>query len=361
MNIKKKFLKLTGKTYPHGTENQLRNHLPKGYKEDGLGNFYIEVGEYPSTMFTCHLDTADHKQSVVRHIINGNMIRTDGTSILGADDKAGMTVMLYMIKKEVPGLYYFFIGEERGCVGSSRVSRIWKDTNFSNYITKCVSFDRRGTDSVITEQFYGDCCSLEFAKELSKRLNSVDSSFNYSPDPTGIYTDSAQFTDLIPEGTNISVGYYSEHTTSESQDIEHLSKLCEAVCKIDWETLPIVREPGFSYSSYSGYDFEDFEDFDDDDDDDIFQAHNFTWVSYNGKTTKMMISDIHIELEKKMIIDYLKSSGTHDGYLDIEWNGQNLHGATCSGKYDLIASRNELMDLIDDLKQIPLDHLKSFS
>ncbi len=29
MKIKKKFLQLTGKTYPHGTENELKSHLPK--------------------------------------------------------------------------------------------------------------------------------------------------------------------------------------------------------------------------------------------------------------------------------------------------------------------------------------------
>lgn len=360
MNIKKKFLQLTGKTYPHGCEDQLKNHLPKGYKEDGHGNFFIEIGNNPSTMFTCHLDTADRKQTIVRHVMDGNIIKTDGASILGADDKAGMTVMLYMIENGVPGLYYFFIGEERGCVGSTRLSRVWNKTEFSNYITKCVSFDRRGTDSVITEQFYGVCCSIEFAKELSTRLNSVDSSFKYSPDPTGIYTDSAQFTELIPEGTNISVGYYSEHTTSERQDINHLEKLCEAVCKIDWETLPIVRK--YEESEYNDYDYDDYDDFydDDDDSDEVFQTYNFTWVNFDGKTSKMMISDAHIEFERQSIITYLKSSGIHNEYVDINWDGQKLYGATGSGKYDLIASRNDLMDLIEDLKQIPSNHLKSF-
>jgi hypothetical protein len=49
-----------------------------------------------------------------------------------------------------------------------------------------------------------------------------------------------------------------------------------------------------------------------------------------------------------------------DGYVDVNWDGQNLYAATCSGQYDFIANRNELMDLIEDLKQIPADHLKSF-
>lgn len=354
MKIKKKFLQLTSKTYPHGTENELIHQLPKGYKEDGFGNFYIEVGSNPSTMFTCHLDTADRQQKKVRHIIQEDIIKTDGDSILGADDKAGMTVILYMIEKEIPGLYYFFIGEERGCVGSSRLAKNWNETTFSKNITKCVSFDRRGTDSVITEQFYGVCCSNEFAKALSNQLNSVEKTFKYQPDPTGIYTDSAQFTGIISECTNISVGYYSEHTHSERQDIKHLEKLCQAVCKVDWDSLPILRNPSL-------YDYnDDWDDFDETDLTLSFQTHNFTWVSYDGKTSKMMISDEHIEIEKNTISSYLKSSGLHDDYIDITWDGQNLYGASFSGSYDFLASRNDLMDLIEDLKQIPADHLKSF-
>lgn len=357
MNVKKKFLKLTSKTYPHGTEIGLKNHLPNGFKEDGCGNYFIEIGINPTTMFTCHLDTADRKQEKVRHIIDGNIIRTDGNTILGADDKAGMTVMLYMIEKQIPGLYYFFIGEERGCVGSSRLSRVWTTKPESKYITKCISFDRRGTDSVITEQLYGVCCSLEFAKDLSNKLNLAEKSFNYKPDPTGIYTDSAQFTSLIPECTNISVGYYNEHSSSERQDIVHLEKLCEAVCKIDWESLPIVKNPGNNYDDYY------FSDDDDDwsyDFDQSFQSHNFTWVDWEGKASKMMISDDQIEIEKDTIVTYLDTTGLSSGFVDFTWDGQNLHGASQSGEYHFIATRSELVDYIEDLKQIPAEHLKSF-
>lgn len=353
MNIRKKFLQLTSKTYPHGTENQLKKQLPKGYKEDGFGNFYIEIGGDSTTMFTCHLDTADRQQKVVRHIIEGDIIKTDGSSILGADDKAGMTIMLNMIENGVPGLYYFFIGEERGCVGSRRVSQNWEKMEFSKRIKKCISFDRRGTDSVITEQLYGVCCSIGFAKELSNRLNSTGYQFKYSPDPTGIYTDSAQFTTLIPECTNISVGYYNEHSNSERQDIKHLDNLSQAVCKIDWETLPILRNDLSEYEYWNEDEDIEFST------DEVFQQHNFTWVNVNGKTSKMMISDYQIEKEKETIYSWLKSSG-NDYFLDITWDGQNLYGTSCSGSYEMIATRNDLMDFISDLCEIPINHLKSF-
>lgn len=245
MNIKKTFLKLTKKTYPYGFEDELQCYLPKGYVKDIHGNYYYKIGE-SRTAFTCHLDTACKSQVNVSHRIENNKISTDGTSILGADDKAGMTVMLYMIDKKVPGLYCFFIGEESGCIGSGKAS---DDTWFTNY-DRMISFDRRGTSSIITYQSYKRCCSNEFANALAAQLN--QGKLHMSPDDTGVYTDSAEFTGVIPECTNISVGYYNEHTNREYQDIEHLINLCLTCVKVDWESLPIKRKVGeIDYKSYS--------------------------------------------------------------------------------------------------------------
>jgi len=252
MDIKEKFLSLTQHTYPHGKEHELFDKLPQNLEIDDFGNLFIKIGE-SDVMFTSHLDTATSAYTKVNHVIDGNIIKTDGTSILGADDKAGVTVMLNMIEKQVPGLYYFFLGEEVGCVGSKKVAEKQKVEKIP-YINKVISFDRRGTDSIITFQASSRCCSDKFGEELSKRLNEVESTFKYKNDPTGVYTDSAQFVKIYPECTNISVGYYSEHTFSERQDIEHLTKLAEACTKIDWNTLPVERDPSkVEYSSYGGY------------------------------------------------------------------------------------------------------------
>src|ERR1035437_9847669 len=150
MRIRRKFLQLTKWTYPFGTESDLKFTLPSGYKEDGLGNYYYLIGENPTTMFTCHLDTSCVYKQKVTHVFDGNFIRTNGKSILGADDKAGMVVILSMIENKVPGLYYFFIGEEVGCIGSSELAENWGGEKFeyTNNITKVISFDRKGTTSV---------------------------------------------------------------------------------------------------------------------------------------------------------------------------------------------------------------------
>jgi len=359
MRITKKFLSLTKFTYPHGKEYQLLHQLPKGYQEDGLGNYYIQIGETPSTMFTCHLDTADKTQTRVKHVFDGNIIRTDGTSILGADDKAGMTVILYMIKKQVPGLYYFFIGEEVGCIGSRKLADTWTKTEFSKYIKKVVSFDRRGTDSIITYQMFGRCCSDEFAQELANRMNATGNRMKMELDDTGILTDSAKFVKLVPECTNISVGYQNEHTGRESQDIEFLRRLCNTVVKVDWETLPVKRDPleedddydhyygGFGYESMSKYNYGNYEE------NPEWQEENYTHVLLDGKTKRVYIATSRIDEEKGEIYKWL---GTQPEYYDVQsivWNGHSLYFESRSGKLEFVGNRTDLMEMIEELKSIP--------
>lgn len=262
VSVKEVFINLTKKTMPAGNEHLALPYLPSGLKKDFHGNYYMKIGSDPTVMFASHLDTADSglPKDVV-HVIDGNIIKTDGKTILGADDKAGVALMVYMIDKKVPGLYYFFLSEERGCVGSRAVSSyIEKNKTDSLYknITKVISFDRKDDFSIITHQLGERCCSEEFSKELASRLNSAGG-FKYKSDDTGSVTDSHHFADKISECTNLSVGYDAQHTSRESQDIEFLSKLAEACCKIDWETLPVKRDytkieyKSYGRSSYSGY------------------------------------------------------------------------------------------------------------
>jgi len=268
IDIKEKFLELTKRTYPHETEHELFHLLPDYLLTDEFGNKYTQIGD-TTTMFTCHLDTATAANTPVNHVIEGDMIKTDGTSILGADDKAGCVIMLYMIEQSVPGLYYFFLGEEVGCIGSRKLSEKFKSDKL-NYINKVVSFDRRALHSVITHQSSARSCSDKFAEALAEQLNTCgkqiydnDTILDYKPDHTGICTDSIQFTSIYPECTNISVGYYEEHTIRERQNIKHLDKLAKTCCLVDWENLPIERDPSvkeyYSYghnyrSNYDGYD-----------------------------------------------------------------------------------------------------------
>lgn len=236
------FCSLTHKTYPHGMEGNVLKFIGHDLQMDKHNNYFIKVGE-SNTMFASHLDSATNQSIDVKLVTytneNSKFISTDGRTILGADDKAGVTIMLYMLENNIPGLYYFFIGEEMGGIGSSNLSKD-KDNQILKTINKCISFDRRGYDSIITHQMLRPCCSNLFADSLCKEFNQYG--LKLKKDDTGMFTDSANFVNQISECTNISVGYFNEHTKREYQNITYLEKLCDAAIKIKWENLPVGRD-----------------------------------------------------------------------------------------------------------------------
>jgi len=239
------FLKLTSMTCPYGHEDVLFREMvaggvfPTSLQKDRHGNYFVQIGD-SRTIFASHLDTVSKSREKVTHKFEGDFIKTAGNTTLGADDKAGVAVMLWMMLHNVPGLYYFFIGEEVGCIGSGKAAASVFD--FKGKYDRIISFDRRGTGSVITHQSWSRCCSDSFGDALAAELNK--SGLSYKKDDGGVYTDSAEFVDIIPECTNLSVGYYKEHTFEESQDIAHLSLLADACLSVDWESLPTKRDPG---------------------------------------------------------------------------------------------------------------------
>ena len=394
MNIQEKFLQLTSRTYPHGTEAEVFPLLGEGLQEDEFGNLFAKIGE-SDAMFTAHLDTATSALSDVNHVIEGNIIKTDGKSILGADDKAGVAIMLNMIENKIPGLYYFFLGEEVGCVGSRKSAAAQKEKKIEG-ITKVISFDRRGKNSVITFQSGARCCSDTFGSALSKALNDADSTFKYENDDTGILTDSIQFVGIYPECTNISVGYQSEHTFSESQDIDHLEKLAVACLKIDWASLPVERDPSkteyksysSSYSSYSAWGSSRYDDFEYGQDRAVtsgawsksgstraraiekvepiwFYDNKFGYVSkieINEATKKVIKVDLcheRIEYEKHLIEKFLRSIDIE--FSSVEWDGMNLVAKYKSGGHKTECDRNDLLEFITELDYSNGEDLDEYS
>lgn len=236
------FTSLCYSTYPFGTEDEILKFIPIPLKADPYGNYYIKIGE-SDTMFTSHFDSAcgiKEKVKMLSYEEDGDtFICSDGRTILSADDKSGVTVMLYMIENNVPGLYYFFIGEERGGIGSGMVVEDFGKLDFLQGMNKCISFDRRNCHSIITHQGWSRTASDEFAESLSKEFKKHGMKMEH--DDGGMFTDSANFIKHISECTNISVGYFNEHTHKEKQNITFLEKLCKACVEIEWENLSVCR------------------------------------------------------------------------------------------------------------------------
>lgn len=240
IDIKDTFLKLTEYTIPFGEESSLEKFLPTGVKKDKWGNYSISIGK-SKTMFTCHLDTYCKKKEKVNHLFKDNYIYTDGTTILGGDNKAGVTAILYMISENVPGTYYFFAGEEPilsgGCHGSSMLKRL--NSTFVKSFDRAIAFDRKKRGSIITRQMAQPCCSDVFADSLIDEFSKQG--VQMEKDKTGYYTDSGNLIEFIPECTNISIGVWNEHYKNEFVDIDYVEKIAKAACNIDWDSLPVSR------------------------------------------------------------------------------------------------------------------------
>lgn len=219
---------------------------------DGIGNLHVDtrLNSSNKTLFVAHVDTVHRKEGP-------NKIRKTSThwhadrAALGADDGAGVAMLMHLMHSGVPAYYIFTQGEECGGIGATWLADNWKD-GLAEF-DRAIAFDRRGIDSVITHQGRGRCCSDAFADALSFALND-DMTLMYLPDNTGVYTDTAEFIDIIPECTNISVGYYSEHSDKEKLDIIHFQALADRVAKIDWDTLPTNRDPK-EVITYDAYDY----------------------------------------------------------------------------------------------------------
>ena len=248
---------------PHGGEGEkqfverfIRPYEPEEIK-DIAGEvlaYVVGVGKVKDApvLWCAHVDTvhtqlAPVKQTIVYDEEGGMIYKDDKIMPLGADDGAGVWMLLEMIDAGVPGTYLFHRGEERGGIGSRAIAAQY--TAFLSPHKYAIAFDRRGTGDIITEQMCGVCCSDEFAEAFAALLG-----MDYKPDNTGSFTDTANYINIIPECTNVSVGYNNEHSPNETLDVWHLKSLRDAVVAAfkTGITLPVKRDPSAVVDRWGG-------------------------------------------------------------------------------------------------------------
>jgi hypothetical protein len=232
---------------PHGGQGEadfVRNYvacIPGVYALDDAA-YVVERGE-SRVLFSAHVDTVHHESHGVRQPVEYDDFLQAAfpgkPQPLGADDAAGCWLLLQMIDAGVPGTYVFHRGEEKGGLGSSHLAN--KHREFLERFDYAVAFDRRGRGDVITHQAVGRCCSNAFAQALADQLNTRG--LDYAPCANGIFTDTANYVDIIPECTNLSCGYEREHSADEMLDVAHLLALRDALLTVDWAALPVKRDP----------------------------------------------------------------------------------------------------------------------
>lgn len=211
---------------------------PLGTSSDEYGNEWLTLGDDPSILWSCHTDTV-HKEAGRQSVEYGdNLVTAPSSSCLGADCGVGVWIMSEMIKAGVPGVYIFHRDEEIGGYGSDYIARNFPDV--LRTLSYAIAFDRKGRTEIITHQMRGRCASDEFALSLAECLRPLD----LSPSDGGTFTDTANYSDLIPECTNLSVGYFNQHQPIESLYVPHAVALRDAILAADFAQLVCEREAG---------------------------------------------------------------------------------------------------------------------
>ena len=268
-------LDLLGYSRPHdsGAEKafirRFIDTLP-GVSKDSFGNAWLNIpGNGDDILWSCHVDTVtnfDGMQKVkvnalgiasldlpfIAPVVPDPIIGPLGIvslpfcksahwgRVLGGDDSAGVFLMREMILAGKPGGYVFHRGEECGGLGSAHV-RANESHRLEPYCA-AIALDRAGYTSVITHQFRGETASLPFALSLAKALAKAGMK-GYKPDSTGTFTDTANYADIIPECSNLSIGYAKAHSPDETLDTGFVLRLRDALVKLDLSRLDIVRDP----------------------------------------------------------------------------------------------------------------------
>lgn len=282
----------------HGTDNEQRFHnwlitkLNKMKVKPSLkaeNCITVEIGK-STTLFSCHIDTVHgaHEQTPYKLLFDPTFeqiflatAEEDKTkkvnggadpkwkstyvpppkkvaSCLGADDGAGVWLMLKMIEAKIPGGYIFHRGEESHGIGSHAMLKTHSE--WLKKWTAAVAFDRAGDFEVIHTQGGMLCASTEYTKALCEALTTPAMAIKYEPSGKGTFTDTKVYRNVIAECVNIGVGYYSQHGQDETLDYGHLYALLDIVKKVEWDKLPVKRDPtpaaydnGYNGGGYGGY------------------------------------------------------------------------------------------------------------
>lgn len=227
---------------PHGAPAEekfiARFIKPLGVQRDTYGNHYKIIGEAPRVLWSCHTDTVHRVGGRQRLAHWGGILRLASGQIsncLGADDTAGVWMLTHMIKRKIPGLYVFHRGEEIGCLGSRHFAT--HSQALLDGIDMAIAFDRAGKRDVIDHQMGQRCASTAFAKSLAAGLG-----MGHKP-CHGMYTDTATYMKLVPECSNVSVGYEGAHWRGETLDMAYLARLRDAVFSLKVNDLVVERDP----------------------------------------------------------------------------------------------------------------------
>ena len=235
----------------------IQTQLPVESYRDSYGNIVCDVGNNPTIAFVAHYDTVHYDQGFQTLYFDSDKeeLFVRNSDCLGADNGAGVWMLLELALNGVEARYIFCDGEEIGCQGSNYLAT--HRPKILSGIDIAISFDRKGYEDIVTHQMGQRTASDEFAESLAEQLM-----MDHMPDPTGVFTDTNEFADLVPECTNISIGFFSQHSPNEVLDVNYIFRLRDALLGVDWEQVRVVRNPyevTLPWSTSRNKSFDDFD------------------------------------------------------------------------------------------------------
>lgn len=230
------FEELIGLTQPT-LQKIMDKYLRKHYKKvvSTVDYIYAE-GDIPIAL-VAHMDTVLPKppEDVYYDRIKNVIFGSDG---LGADDRAGIWLIIQIIRSGLRPHIILTTDEETGCIGATMLAHDYPESPFKD-LRYLIQLDRQGQCDCV---FY-ECDNEEFEKYI---------------EDFGFITALGSFSDIsviCPEweiaGVNLSVGYKHEHTKSEVLFVQPMLSTLDKVKKM----LKAENIPSFKYipSPYAGY------------------------------------------------------------------------------------------------------------
>lgn len=177
--------------------------LQKMYQSDKVHptkSYILAEGDIP-ILLVAHLDTVFKSPPVEIYFDEKKDVLWSPQG-LGADDRAGVFIILKLIQEGLRPHVCFTTDEEIGGVGASMLVQVFKEKPFD--IKYAIQLDRQG----VGDSVYYDCDNPKFEEYINK---------------FGYVTAWGSFSDIgviCPAwevaGVNLSVGYVREHSTSET-------------------------------------------------------------------------------------------------------------------------------------------------
>lgn len=230
--MKKEVMELLNIVSPSGKEQKVVNYLKPRLEQlcdkvwlDSYGNLLAEKvvgnGEGATIILSAHMDSVNRYEKGRKVVeLNGTISSTKG--ILGADDKAGLAIILAVLRNiELTSFQgkikvAFSREEEIGCVGSNKIDEGWiKESNLA------IVVDRRGNSDVVVGTFGQAFCSNEVGRFFENCSAILD--MDWKAVEGGI-SDAVTFSGLGVNSVNLSAGYRNEHTDKEYLVLEDMRK-----------------------------------------------------------------------------------------------------------------------------------------